>query len=71
MTPIIEVKQEICTVIWRQNPVLLILFQMGNSEEHKKSWKIFAYVHDIFDTFGQSIGSSTAVTPSLHSQISK
>lgn len=53
------------TVSWRQNPVLLNLFQIGKPEHCRKSWRIEAYLHAILDTFGQSIGSSTAVTPSL------
>lgn len=53
------------TVNWRQNPQFLNLFQTGNSVCCRNSWKIAAYLQAMVEIFGQSTGSSTAVTPSL------
>lgn len=53
------------TVNWRQNPELSTLFHAGKHDNCRKSWNIIAYLQDIAETFGQSTGSSTAVTPSL------
>jgi hypothetical protein len=52
-------------VNWRQNPELSILLHKGKLDDCRKSWNIRAYLQEISETFGQSTGSSTAVTPSL------
>lgn len=54
------------TVSWRQNPELFNLFHKGKHDCRRNSWKIEAYLQEILETFGQSTGSSTAVTPSLY-----
>lgn len=58
-------KRRLYTVNWRQNPLFSSLFHIGNTEDCRNSWKIKAYSEDILDTFGQLIGSSIAVIPSL------
>jgi hypothetical protein len=65
MTIIFNTESRKYTVNWRQNPQFLNLFQTGKSLSCRNSWKIAAYLHAMVEIFGQSTGSSTAVTPSL------